>query len=857
MKLLLLGLLIVTLVSIYMCFRYKEGLVVSNRPINLQADPANDYEYNCTDGSTYATYNAETLTQGQNEIVRRNGWDKKGSSYYACKQGCESTGNGTCSKNDVGVMGINGRLGGWIKSNSRPTNLQGVDNNEKGFINSQDEYWKNRKYGDLGDASNWLELKENFEVNKELVPEINSNKQSVSEIAEKIEKCRTLTSCKDLVNNDCGYCYQSNKFMYGDANGPAADVCPAKGWAPPGEKAEWWCEKIKSQAICKKVKDCGGTTGEANICGWCPTSNQALVMGDSHTVTENTIKRWVTGSCQSLPGQADQWCAGGANATRERCEAPKGSSGSTTSFYTDDYWFWQNITCPNGATKTLDHNGWSPWLMHHAHCKKTSPPIPKRVRCYWEEEMHSKVVPIARDVKWPKYFDDWKKCKNGVSKEMVQDEANFKPGLVPPGQCAEFKQEFPCMGPNILTGPHSGDCLQSLWKNSGCTGNLSGRISASGLNSTSEFNWWNTHSYADTQANMYSFANKATSSNYDEAKVYTKACYNEPVDPCDPKFNPRPKECTEILYKDMGGNPDGELNPKNQNNWPNEWVGDDWKNQGSWSIAKYQNKVADAASNAKVSTALSQINPEAHYDNAVKFSMQISGNKPTPPFAKPCWKDILNMYKSLKWAGKNITISGSDYIDFSRDMDIRNRLSIPDTNDWSIVENGGINFYNMSIYKVTYENANFPYWDMVWYYRETWRNNWETFSGILGSVTGVNVSRDGTYIAVAPSVSFYDYMNDSGRPAGTSSKKCAADFGTSIPCCGQADRTYATNDKNAAVPPRDQCDAYYPICNDYVFDVKMGYCGGNAAKSITKNDYMNYMKGDFPYAFLVNMVKGS
>ena len=96
-------------------------------------------------------------------------------------------------------------------------------------------------------------------------------------------------------------------------------------------------------------------------------------------------------------------------------------------------------------------------------------------------------------------------------------------------------------------------------------------------------------------------------------------------------------------------------------------------------------------------------------------------------------------------------------------------------------------------------------------------------------------------------------MNDSGRPAGTSSKKCAADFGTSVPCCGQADRTYATNDKNAAVPVRDQCDAYYPVCTDYVFDVKMGYCGGNAAKSITKNDYM---KGDFPYAFLVNMVKG-
>ena len=570
-------------------------------------------------------------------------------------------------------------------------------------------------------------------------------------------------------------------------------------------------------------------------------------MGDNKDVTENTIYRWRTGSCKPLGGQDKMWCQGGANATQSKCITPKGSSGGTTYTYTGDYWWWQDPKCPGGFTKTTEHGGWSPWFQHHAHCKKTTPNIPKRTRCYWEEKMNEKVVPKARKVRWPKYDDDWAKCKLAVSKELVQPQATFKPGLVPPGLCEKFKQEFPCMSPNALTGPHSGDCLTSLWKNSGCAGDVNTQISKSGLNSGTIFNAWNTHSYSDAGANMNAFPKDAQSSNYDTSQKYTKACFNENVDSCNPRFYPRPKECTSRLWNAMGGRPAGKLNPKNENKWPTDWVPGGWKKEGTWSINRYQNNVARTVNKARTSKAMLRQQPR-DYDTAAKTNMQIYGNKPAPPFAKPCWGDMLDMAKSLKSAG--VTVSGKAYIDYNN---ARQFNLLPNTNDLNRIKNGDLNVYNYRLYKQTFNNSNFPYWDAVWKYEDYWKANWNKFKSILSSVRGV--ISDDNMIGLSKNMFMSEYVTGANLPTkcipNARIRKMKGDFRMR-----PWGRTYDTDYHGAVTKCRNQT-LLYPR-SMWKYFCSSGWGKGRCELSSQDNNYVyitkeSYNKPGFPYALLVKM----
>ena len=42
-------------------------------------------------------------------------------------------------------------------------------------------------------------------------------------------------------------------------------------------------------------------------------------------------------------------------------------------------------------------------------------------------------------------------------------------GLLPGDKCGKFLKDHPCITPYYLSGPHSGACVEKLWKNSGCT----------------------------------------------------------------------------------------------------------------------------------------------------------------------------------------------------------------------------------------------------------------------------------------------------------------------------------------------------------------------------------------------------
>ena len=80
--------------------------------------------------------------------------------------------------------------------------------------------------------------------------------------------------------------------------------------------------------------------------------------------------------------------------------------------------------------------------------------------------------------------------------------------------------------------------------------------------------------------------------------------------------------------------------------------------------------------------------------------MQIYGNKPAPPFAKPCWGDILDMAKSLKSIGVNVV--AKEYIDYSRAPQF---IVVPGTDDFNRIKNGELNVYNNRLYKQTYESC--------------------------------------------------------------------------------------------------------------------------------------------------------
>ena len=379
---------------------------------------------------------------------------------------------------------------------------------------------------------------------------------------------------------------------------------------------------------------------------------------------------------------------------------------------------------------------------------------------------------------------------------------------------------------------------------------MNAQISKSGLNRGTIFNAWNTHSYSDAGANMNNFPSYAQSSSYDISQKYTKACYNENVDSCNPRFNPRPKECTLRLYNSMGGKAAGKLYPKNEDKWPTTWVPAFWKQEGTWSTGKYQDEIATTRQTAGVSKAMLRQKPRT-YDTAAKTNMQIYGNKPAPPFAKPCWGDMLDMAKSLESAGVTVC-SKKDCIEYNN---ARQFNILPNTNDMNRITNGDLNVYNYRLYKETFENPNFPYWDAVWKYEDYWRANWNKFKGILSSVRGV--ISDNNMIGLSKNIIMSSFI--------TGAKAAADNNNVTYNCStGSSYNTYNYNtltpgQKQKAIELWGEVNGKNPRyfacaqgCRGHCSDRNgiSALAGDNEYVYITKD---SYNKEGFPYALLVNM----
>ena len=151
---------------------------------------------------------------------------------------------------------------------------------QKQFLKQEDKYYDFRLFPQVvkGGNDDVKFLKFNKE-NTKLVESSPSANIKLTNIPDEVEKCKIIDKtheCSNISDSQCGYCWDSDKILYGDAGGPKADVCTKKGWIPPGPRTAYFCQKKKDQALCNTMKDCGDATGARNICGWCPTKRKGM-----------------------------------------------------------------------------------------------------------------------------------------------------------------------------------------------------------------------------------------------------------------------------------------------------------------------------------------------------------------------------------------------------------------------------------------------------------------------------------------------------------------------------------------------------------------------------------------------------
>ena len=169
----------------------------------------------------------------------------------------------------------------------------------------------------------------------------------------------------------------------------------------------------------------------------------------------------------------------------------------------------------------------------------------------------------------------------------------------------------------MLSGPHTDECLQSLWKKAGCSGDLKTRVA-----DATDYSNWNSVGYSQVQDNMKSaIYDKAVSgTDYTKTAHRYKQCFNKEVNPCENRFKPRPSSCAQQIYDGIGCSSSGKLNPKNTQSWPDGYVNDTWKKgqQGDWSVNTYKSKLYEI----KRQMQSGLLNPKTNFDKTIETSMR-------------------------------------------------------------------------------------------------------------------------------------------------------------------------------------------------------------------------------------------
>lgn len=169
---------------------------------------------------------------------------------------------------------------------------------ENEFIQQEEDFYKYRQTSGLmsgmDQANSFLAYNPGNPIGQQLTQQnIGSNGKIVtstdSDVDTAVQKCSSITSCNELDNTPCGYCFYNNKFGYGDENGPFTDVCPG-GWV----KTTAECTERRERSICENVKNCKEMVGDAAICAWCPTKNKAFVYKEKGDIL---VPKYDTDTC--------------------------------------------------------------------------------------------------------------------------------------------------------------------------------------------------------------------------------------------------------------------------------------------------------------------------------------------------------------------------------------------------------------------------------------------------------------------------------------------------------------------------------------------------------------------------------
>ena len=505
----------------------------------------------------------------------------------------------------------------------------------------------------------------------------------LSELGKKIQNCRNINKSKQCSliteESECGYCLDTNMIVHGDKDGPTVHVCGGGGqkntWVPPGPNAAFNCQKMKDRAFCNRMKDCGDTKF-AHKCGWCPISGKGIA------------KEWKDGGWH--PKYKD-----------DKCEWPYEGIKTTVKFY--------------GYGESRPGQGQTGIGGSCNNEKDCAPGL----KCGRDPHRTENTIGLKGR------HQDF-----GSGQDYCYDPgfAGMNGPLVAIQDCEKFKQQFPCMGPKMLTGPHSDECYKDLWKKSGCIGDVNVRLAS--VNGTGLKKIWNKNSYANVLNSMANVPNKAQSKNYQEAKKNTMLCYGVEVNSCEDRFvsekdkKKRPRDCLVNLYEQSGCKNKGRLHPDNiektvredarkRNGVKKEWeLGTFYR----WKPQEYLKKLKEVKSRADKLTTVSNV---ATYDEGIKLYENCYGKPPstyTFPIKKPCWKDFTNIMKQSH-PGVIITKDENKVIYNKNRIGIDSSfMSDNDTNRTRLAGEGktGHDWGNSkTITKEMYKKPYFPFWQFL------------------------------------------------------------------------------------------------------------------------------------------------
>lgn len=558
---------------------------------------------------------------------------------------------------------------------------EGRKEEQRGFLKETDKYWGARLFPQVikgvDKESKFLELsKDKTKLNK-ISPTGSLDK---SELANKIEKCNLINitgKCGEIEANECGYCWDTDKIIYGDATGPATDVCSKKNWIAPGPKTGYYCQKKKEQEICKKMSDCGDTAGDRSICAWCPLKGTGVPKA---TGPEG-------GYIAKYPEDKCDWksqLVGEYGACKDLKTKLPSQFGETREWHDRDG---KAYNCPRYA-KGSNCKSWGNGYIYQG--------LTGNKAC----------------------------CACGGGSKQI----DFKDNLISPADCSRFKQMFPCVGPTMMDGPHTDECLQSLWKKAGCSGDLKTRVS-----DRTDYSNWNKLGYIDVQNNMKeSIYKKALNgTDYTKASQRYKQCFNKDVNSCENRFKPRPNSCAQKIYDSTGCSAEGKLNPKNTLSWPNGYISNTWKSgqQGSWSINTYKSKLYGI----KRQMQAGLLNPKTNFDKTINTSMMCNGKMPDIPWDKPCWRDFTIIMSTIPGVTENPTNLN---LSFNKaQSSFKSLLTVGGRGSW---KNDFVWVGNYEITKAKYDGKYFPFWNFIREGRNYWNNNWGIFKSKLLTVPSVS-----------------------------------------------------------------------------------------------------------------------